>query len=97
MKAVSRQGPHEGGGCDVPSPDPVVTQRQATDTDTVARNNPVTVLVHVAAHHVEVARITRRAPTARGELKEATVALDGGCVWTSTVSEVSRGDHQRVR
>jgi hypothetical protein len=59
-----------GSGCDVPAPDRVVTQPQATNPDAVPRGPPtvrVTVLVHVAVHHVEVARFLRepleRTPT----------------------------------
>ena len=51
-----------GCGCDVPAPDRVVTQPQATDPDAVARRAPavrVTVLVDVAVHDVEVARFLR--------------------------------------
>src|SRR4029453_8313439 len=59
--------PNEGGdarlpltvgcGCEVPVPDRVVTQPQATHPDTVARSTPtvwVPGLVDVAVHHVEV-------------------------------------------
>ena len=65
-----------GCGCDVPAPDRVVTQPQATEPDAVTCSAPavrITVLVDVAVQHVEVAdflsKLTERiASWAGGEL-----------------------------